>query len=291
MQNHFHLPLPPVARSLHHLGEELNPESCLSSRQATEFISGLRGSWAGAGHRGFPGGHSGPGRHPGPSPSPHRSPRDQQGGFPLPPPGPSGAEGRPEVRPPAGASSGGVSEGSISGKPKKQNDRKMSPLPAGPPSAQASPHTHGLRNQGRSRAPRGGGRGSPGTRRGRGSPSMPTSDRKARSSSRALLGREPERIPLSAAGGGDGPAPALRDDERPRRSPSSPTCKIISLNLMQDLRILFFKILFLFMRDTEGGRKAETQAEGDAGSMQGARCGTRSGSPGSGPGLKAALNR
>lgn len=147
-QNHFHLPLPPVARSLHRLGEELNPESCLSPRQATEFISGLRGSWAGAGRRGFPGGHGGPGWHPGPSPSPHRSPRDLRGGFPLPPPGPSGADGRSEVRPPAGASSRGVSEGSISGEPKKQNDRKTSPLPAGPPSTEASPHTRGLCNQG-----------------------------------------------------------------------------------------------------------------------------------------------
>ena len=30
------------------------------------------------------------------------------------------------------------------------------------------------------------------------------------------------------------------------------------------------------MRDTEGEREAETQAEGEAGSMQGARCGTQS---------------
>ena len=39
------------------------------------------------------------------------------------------------------------------------------------------------------------------------------------------------------------------------------------------------------MRDTE--REAETQAEGEAGSMQGARCGTRSWIPGSHPELKA----
>ena len=32
--------------------------------------------------------------------------------------------------------------------------------------------------------------------------------------------------------------------------------------------------VYLLMRDTQ--RKAETQAEGEAGSMQGARCGTRS---------------
>ena len=43
------------------------------------------------------------------------------------------------------------------------------------------------------------------------------------------------------------------------------------------------------MRDTETDRQRETQAEGEAGSMQGARCGTPR-SPGSYPGLKAALN-
>ena len=37
----------------------------------------------------------------------------------------------------------------------------------------------------------------------------------------------------------------------------------------------FFKdFIYLFMRDTQ--REAETQVEGEAGSMQGARCGTRS---------------
>ena len=38
----------------------------------------------------------------------------------------------------------------------------------------------------------------------------------------------------------------------------------------------FFKILFyyLFMRDTQREREADTQAEGGAGSMQGARHGT-----------------
>ena len=41
----------------------------------------------------------------------------------------------------------------------------------------------------------------------------------------------------------------------------------------------------MFTRDTQ--REAETQAEGEAGSMQGARCGTRSRDPGSCPGLKA----
>ena len=41
------------------------------------------------------------------------------------------------------------------------------------------------------------------------------------------------------------------------------------------------------MRDTE--KEAETQAEGEAGSLQGAPCGTRSRTPGSGPGLEAGI--
>ena len=36
----------------------------------------------------------------------------------------------------------------------------------------------------------------------------------------------------------------------------------------------FFNFIYLFMRDTERAREVETQAEGEAGSMQGARCGT-----------------
>ena len=41
---------------------------------------------------------------------------------------------------------------------------------------------------------------------------------------------------------------------------------------------IFFKILFIIHGDTE--EEAETQAEGEAGSMQGAGCGTRSQDPG-----------
>ena len=41
----------------------------------------------------------------------------------------------------------------------------------------------------------------------------------------------------------------------------------------------FFKFIYLFMRDIE----AETQAEGEAGSLQGARCGTGSWIMGSRP--------
>ena len=43
------------------------------------------------------------------------------------------------------------------------------------------------------------------------------------------------------------------------------------------------------MKDTGGGG-AETQAEGEAGSMQGPDVGFNPGAPGSGPGLKAVLN-
>ena len=42
--------------------------------------------------------------------------------------------------------------------------------------------------------------------------------------------------------------------------------------------ILFFKFVYLFLRDTERG--AETQAEGEAGSPGGPQCGTQSQDPG-----------
>ena len=62
---------------------------------------------------------------------------------------------------------------------------------------------------------------------------------------------------------------------------------------IQDTRhreILFFffkslKILFIYSWETQ--REAETQAEGEAGSLWGAPCGTRSQTPGSWPELKA----
>ena len=46
--------------------------------------------------------------------------------------------------------------------------------------------------------------------------------------------------------------------------------------VLYDLFVIYLSFLkiYLFVRDTE--REAETQAEGEAGSMQGARCGTRS---------------
>ena len=43
----------------------------------------------------------------------------------------------------------------------------------------------------------------------------------------------------------------------------------------------FFKILFIYSGETQRGREAETQAEGEADSLQQARCGTRSRIPGS----------
>ena len=49
--------------------------------------------------------------------------------------------------------------------------------------------------------------------------------------------------------------------------------------LSEGSSFLFFKdFIYVFMRDTE--REAETQAEGEAGSLQGAPCGTRSQDPG-----------
>ena len=55
----------------------------------------------------------------------------------------------------------------------------------------------------------------------------------------------------------------------------------------------FFLKFFLFIYDshTERGREAETQAEGEAGSMREPNMGLDPGSPGSHPGLKAVLNR
>ena len=44
--------------------------------------------------------------------------------------------------------------------------------------------------------------------------------------------------------------------------------------------IIFKGFIYLFMRDTEREGETETQAEGEAGSMQGARRGTRSRHPG-----------
>ena len=50
---------------------------------------------------------------------------------------------------------------------------------------------------------------------------------------------------------------------------------MVSCDLVQKL---FFKdFIYLFMRDTE--REAETQAEGEAGSLWGAGCGTQSYDP------------
>ena len=42
----------------------------------------------------------------------------------------------------------------------------------------------------------------------------------------------------------------------------------------------FFKKILFIIHEGQGERKAETQAEGEAGAMQGARCGTQSQDPG-----------
>ena len=49
--------------------------------------------------------------------------------------------------------------------------------------------------------------------------------------------------------------------------------------IRQDVSFFSIDFINLFMRDTD--REAETQVEGEAGSMQGPGCGTRSGTPGS----------
>ena len=51
---------------------------------------------------------------------------------------------------------------------------------------------------------------------------------------------------------------------------------VLELNTLFYAQYFFFKdVIYLFMRNTEMcEREAETQAEGEAGSMQGARCGT-----------------
>ena len=42
------------------------------------------------------------------------------------------------------------------------------------------------------------------------------------------------------------------------------------------LKIFFLRFIFIYSRERERGRDAETQAEGEAGPMHGARCGTQS---------------
>ena len=52
---------------------------------------------------------------------------------------------------------------------------------------------------------------------------------------------------------------------------------LLSLGFHRDF---FLKIFYLFIHKRQGEREPETQAEGEAGSMQGAWCGTRSQDPG-----------
>ena len=46
------------------------------------------------------------------------------------------------------------------------------------------------------------------------------------------------------------------------------------LNKSTSFIFLFFKRFYLFIHERHTQREVETQAEGEAGSMQGARCGT-----------------
>ena len=55
----------------------------------------------------------------------------------------------------------------------------------------------------------------------------------------------------------------------------------------EEIECSFFKRFYLFIHKRHTQREAETQAEGEAGSIQGARCGTRSQTRGSRPEPKA----
>ena len=66
-----------------------------------------------------------------------------------------------------------------------------------------------------------------------------------------------------------------------------PTITLLHQTFLRKSVIFFLKI-YLFMIDTDRERLAETQAEGEAGSIPGAWCGTQPpGAPGSRPGPKA----
>ena len=88
-----------------------------------------------------------------------------------------------------------------------------------------------------------------------------------------------------------GLAPAFgpgRDPGDPGSSPTSGSlhgacfslclCLCLSLSVfLKNKKIKYFFKKILFIHETQREREAETQAEGEAGSMQGALCGTRSG--------------
>ena len=65
----------------------------------------------------------------------------------------------------------------------------------------------------------------------------------------------------------------------------------MTLFKLLSLYLLFFLKIYLFMRDTYKEREAETQAEGEAGSLQGAQCRTRFQVPGSRPEPKVDTKR
>ena len=83
--------------------------------------------------------------------------------------------------------------------------------------------------------------------------------------------------------GTPGSCPEPKADAQPLSHPGIWASSPISCpSLLDPLRLmacplglfiyLFKDFIYLFMRDTQ--KEAETQAEGEAGSMQGARCGT-----------------
>ena len=81
-------------------------------------------------------------------------------------------------------------------------------------------------------------------------------------------------------------------DNTPDLFSSSLIVSLIVSNGLLKLSSFFFLLRFyLFIHGRHREREAETQAEGEAGSMQEPDMGLNPRSPGSGPGLKAALNR
>ena len=68
-----------------------------------------------------------------------------------------------------------------------------------------------------------------------------------------------------------GPAVPVHSERDPESSQGKKNSDLVIYSFLKDF-------IYLFMRDTERG--AETQAEGEAGSLRGARCGTWSQDPG-----------
>ena len=84
--------------------------------------------------------------------------------------------------------------------------------------------------------------------------------------------------------GRPGSCPGLKVGAKPLSHPGIPVCVCflsvspIEHRLREGRHFYFFKILFIYSRETR--REAEKQAEGEAGFLRGARCRTRSQDPG-----------